>query len=115
MLTKRTAILLAVRFFHAHLFARYYRGLFVFAIVTAVFMAVHLLLVDVAMIAPLVCVWFEWRENRQADAAAGRAGRTLARWAIYTLLGGILVGGLLLAGRWWVHDRAISRRCRSCR
>jgi hypothetical protein len=70
-----------------------------------VLLAAHLLLVDVAMTGPLVCVWLERRETRYADRAAGRVGRALARMAMWSLAGGMALGGLLLAIRWSISDR----------
>ena len=75
------------------------------SVLLTVLVAVHLLLVDVAMVGPLVCIWLEWRETRFADRPAGRLGKTLAGLAMGTLLGGIALGGLLLAIRWWMDDR----------
>ena len=70
-----------------------------------VLVAAHLLLVDVAMAGPLMCVWLEWRETRFADRSAGLIGKTLAGLVQWTLAGGIVLGGLLLAIRWWMDDR----------
>lgn len=53
--------------------------------------AVHLLCVNVASAGPLVCVWLEWCEGR-GNALAGEAGRYLARWALWLLLPGGLLG-----------------------
>ena len=72
--------------------------------VLALLLGVHLLLVNVAMIGPLICVWLDWRRSRFGDDVAGRAGHTLARWANWSLTGGVLLGGLLLAARWWQSD-----------
>ncbi len=68
--------------------------------------ALHLLLVDVAMVGPLVCVWLEWRETRYAERVAGLIGQTWAGLVNGTLAGGIVLGSLLLAMRWWMDDRA---------
>lgn len=75
------------------------------AILLAALLAFHLLLVDVAMVGPLVCVWLEWREARRDDPLAGRAGRALAGLSIGALTAGIVVGTLLLAIRWAANDR----------
>jgi hypothetical protein len=77
----------------------------VLQIVSIVGLSAHLLLVDVAMAAPLVCVWLEWRATRRADALAGRAGAALARIAPTALTFGMVLGGLLLALRWASDDR----------
>ncbi len=73
-------------------------------VVLIVLLASHLVLVDIAMAGPLVCVWLEWRETRHADSVAGGIGRSLARWSNWALTAGIVVGGLLLAIRWWLDD-----------
>ncbi|MBI3838141.1 MAG: hypothetical protein HY288_09450 [Planctomycetia bacterium] len=75
------------------------------AVVLVVLLSVHLVLVDIAMTGPFVCVWLEWRETRHADEVAGRVGLRLARWANWALAGGIVVGCLLLAIRWWLDDQ----------
>ena len=73
-------------------------------VILAVLLGVHLLLLDVAMAGPLVCVWLDWRRSRHADGVAGRAGLTLARWANWGLTGGMIVGVVLLGARWWLAD-----------
>jgi hypothetical protein len=73
-----------------------------------VVLGAHLLLVDLAMAAPLACVWLEWRATRQGDDAAGQAGLALARAAAWALTGGILLGVVLLAVRWWQDDRYLT-------
>jgi hypothetical protein len=69
-------------------------------------LALHLLLVDLAMAGPLVCVWLRLREARWGDDAAGGLARTLAIVSIAALAGGIALGGVLLAVRWWRGDLA---------
>jgi hypothetical protein len=81
-----------------------WRGCEVLEVVLVVLLAMHLLLVDIAMAGPLVCVWLEWRETRHADELAGRAGLSLAGIASAALAVGIVTGGLLLAIRWWLDD-----------
>lgn len=75
-------------------------------IILVLVFSAHLLLIDIAMAGPLVCVWLEWRATRCADPLADRAAMTLARLSIWALAGGILIGGLLLAARWWRNDDA---------
>ncbi len=70
-----------------------------------VLLSAHLLLVDVAMAAPLVCVWLEWRETRRNDTTAGVIGRSLARSVGWVLAGGMVLGILLLALHWLLDDR----------
>ena len=74
--------------------------------ILVVILGLHLLLVDVAMAGPFVCVWLQWREARHADLAAGRVGLTLARAAHWALTVGIVLGAILLAVRWLRDDRA---------
>ena len=54
--------------------------------------ALHLLAVNVATAAPLVCIWLRWRESRHEDAAAGAVGRYLARQSNVMLLWGSALG-----------------------
>ncbi len=63
----------------------------------------HLLLVDVAMAGPLLCVGVQWRRG---DPLADRAALGLARLATLALLGGIATGAILLGIRWWTDDGA---------
>lgn len=67
-------------------------------------LSAHLLLVDLAMIGPLVCVWLDWRHQRRGDEAAGRTARRLVRHVNLALWSGALLGGLLLALRWVSGD-----------
>lgn len=69
-------------------------------ILLALLLAAHLLLVDVVMAGPLVCIWLEWRETRHADPVAGSVGRALAGFVLWALAGGIAIGAILLAIRW---------------
>jgi hypothetical protein len=73
-------------------------------LIRGLLLASHLLLVGVAMAAPLVCIWLEWRFSRYDDAQAGALGRALARSSQWSLLGGILLGLLLLGLRWQFDD-----------
>jgi hypothetical protein len=57
---------------------------------------VHLLLVNVAAGAPMLCVWLEWR----SDALARRAAGYLGRMALASLLTGGLVGGVVAWLKW---------------
>lgn len=69
-------------------------------ILLAVLLAAHLLLLDVAMAGPLVCVGVEWRARRANDAASDEIARRLAGWSLWALVGGSVVGGLLLVVRY---------------
>ncbi len=75
-------------------------------IVLVLSLSAHLLLVDIAMAGPLVCVWLAWRATRRADPMAGRAAIALARISIGALVGGIVIGGVLLAIHGWMGDGA---------
>jgi hypothetical protein len=69
-------------------------------------LGIHLLLVDVAMAGPLVCVWLEWRGTRRGDRVADQLGKSLARATNWALTLGIALGSLLLAARWAFGDQA---------
>lgn len=71
-----------------------------------ILLSAHLLMVNLAMAGPLLCVWLEWRDTRYDDRLAGRASLTLARLSLGALAGGIALGFVLLAIRWWRDDRA---------
>lgn len=72
-------------------------------------LALHLLLVDVAMAGPLACVWLEWQGARAADLAAENLARSLARLATGALVGGATLGSILLAIRWAIGDQGYFR------
>jgi hypothetical protein len=63
-----------------------------------------LLLVGVAMAGPLACAWLQW--HRVQSAEDDSATLALARLANWSLLAGTALGGVLLALRWWLDDRA---------
>lgn len=66
---------------------------------TILLLTFHLLCVNLASAAPILCMLCEWREGR-GDLAAGRAGRSLAGAAIVALVLGALAGLLLGWLRW---------------
>lgn len=69
-------------------------------------LAAHLLAMNVATAAPVVCVWLKRREVRQADEAAGRLGRFLAWQSTTSLLIGIALGFIAVALLWFGgHER----------
>lgn len=76
------------------------------AITLTLLLTAHLLLVDLAMVGPLACVWLRWSARRHADAASEAVARRLALAAIWALAGGSALGGLLLAVRYLADDRA---------
>ncbi len=57
-------------------------------LVTTVLLSMHLVAVNLAAAAPLVCVWLGWRR----DDLSGRIGRNLAWIALYALLAGTFLG-----------------------
>lgn len=54
-------------------------------------LAVHLLAVNLASVAPLVCVWLEWPAAR-GESGALRLGRALAWHGVWALLLGVSLG-----------------------
>ena len=52
-------------------------------------LALHLLLVDIAMAAPLACIWLEMLGTRRGDPAAESLARRLAGVAMGALAGGV--------------------------
>jgi hypothetical protein len=64
-------------------------------------LAAHLVAMNVASAAPLICVWLRYRERR-GNAMAGAVGRRLASWCLWSLIAGIGLG-LLLLGITWAH------------
>ena len=65
--------------------------------------SVHLLLVNVAMAAPLVALALKVRQLRDNDAVAGALGLELSQLALSCLVWGSLLGGVLL-GMIWLAD-----------
>ncbi|MBX3411235.1 MAG: hypothetical protein KF708_00855 [Pirellulales bacterium] len=61
----------------------------------------HFLTIDVAIAAPFVCLWLEWRATKHGDALADAVGRRLARDAALALVVGSLLGAASLALLWW--------------
>jgi hypothetical protein len=66
------------------------------------------MVVGVAGVGPLVCLWLEWRARRRGDWVVGQAARRLARLSIQALWLGMLLGAACLAllalepgGRFW--------------
>ena len=62
-------------------------------------LALHLLCVNVAAAAPLICLWCEWREAR-GNSLAGELGRFLAKSAVVLFCVGMLLGLLVGALLW---------------
>lgn len=57
--------------------------------------AAHLVAVDVAMAAPALCLWLQWRADR--DELARRLDRDLLRLALVLLLVAVALGGMAVA------------------
>jgi hypothetical protein len=72
---------------------------------TAFLLALHLVLVDVAMIGPLAAAWYDWRGAKRGEPALRELGRLLLLLSLVTLVLGIAFGGLLLAGRYFTDPR----------
>jgi hypothetical protein len=73
-------------------------------ILSILVLAAHLLAMNVATAAPLVCIWLKRREVRSADDTAGRLGRFLAWQSIIGLLLGMAVGLLATWLLWKAGD-----------
>jgi hypothetical protein len=78
----------------------------VFGFVLIPLLAVHLLLVNVAMAGPFVCIWLEWRGTKRDDILADRTGERLARDVVWSLLIAMAIGVLMLVVLWFRQDRA---------
>lgn len=64
-------------------------------------LAAHLLAMNVATAAPVVCIWLKRREVRQADEVAGRLGHFLAWQSMVFLAIGIVLG-IAAVGLLWL-------------
>lgn len=59
-------------------------------------LATHLLLMNVAAGAPLVCAWLALRSQQRGDQETRRVGRRLVGWSLAALAGGAALGGAVL-------------------
>jgi hypothetical protein len=75
----------------------------VIEIIRIALLASHLLLVDVAMAGPLVCILLHWRARHFSAPETDDVARRLATLSMACLGAGFLLGGLLLALRWLSH------------
>ena len=73
---------------------------FLTSVLLAPLLAVHLVLVNLAMAGPLVSIALRRRATRQHDELAGRVGRSMAKLALGSLAAGAVLGGVLLALMW---------------
>lgn len=55
-------------------------------------LSVHLICMNVASGAPIVCIWLEWKSRRNPDGATRAAADYLASMAVLTLVAGSLLG-----------------------
>ncbi len=69
-------------------------------------LAAHLIAIDLAMAAPLACIWLGRRATRHADPQAGLIERQMARYSMLALAIGMALGTLQLAVLKLVDDRA---------
>ena len=68
-------------------------------VLAALLFSIHLICVHIASIAPLVAIWFDWKEGG-GNELAGRVGKRLLLQSVgFLLLGGVL--GLLLGWLVW--------------
>jgi hypothetical protein len=74
-------------------------------IVSIVVLAAHLIVVDLAMIAPLACIWLARRQMRRGDALAGWLKIRLARQSLVALAVGIGLGTAQVGLLWLAADQ----------
>ena len=68
-------------------------------------LAAHLIAIDLAMAAPLACIWLARRATRHADAQAGLIERRLAWHSMLALAFGMVLGTAQLGLLWLAGDR----------
>src|SRR4051812_48992542 len=68
-------------------------------------LSLHLICMNVAAGAPLVCIWLEWKLRRKPDEGAKAAADYLAAAAVLTLVGGSLLG-LVMGWLLWTREYA---------
>jgi cytochrome bd-type quinol oxidase subunit 2 len=69
-------------------------------VIATILLAIHLVAMNIASAAPLICIWLEVR-GRRGNEAAWRAGRELARWSAVGLLLGVATGAALGVVAWF--------------
>ena len=72
---------------------------------TAILLTMHLLLVDVAMVGPLLAAWYDWRGAKRGEPKLSELGRRLALVSLLAFVVGMVLGGGLLAGRYFTDPR----------
>lgn len=77
-------------------------------LLTTIFLAAHLLAMNLASAGPLLCIWLLWNANANPEAA--RLGRRLAWWSAAALGLGMATGGLVILttptpGLWQALER----------
>src|SRR5258708_4622590 len=75
------------------------------SIFSIVVLAAHLIAVDLAMIAPLACIWLGSRQSRHGDTLAGALQLRLARQSLAALAVGIGLGTAQVGLLWLAGDR----------
>jgi hypothetical protein len=81
----------------------------VFGLIFIPLLTVHLLLVNVAMGGPFVCLWLEWRGTLRDDLLAAKIGERLARDVVWSLLLAAIVGISMVGLLWFMTDKAYFR------
>ena len=72
-------------------------------------LTLHLLLVNVAMAGPFVCLWLEWRGTNKDDILAAKIGERLARDSFWALVLGAASGAAMVGVLWLGNDSAFFR------
>jgi hypothetical protein len=74
-----------------------------FSLLHILLLSLHLICMNVASGAPLVCVWLEWKLRKNQDAAAKTAADYLAKMTVLTLVAGSLLG-LVMGMMLWTPE-----------
>ena len=80
-----------------------------FGLIFIPLLTLHLLLVNVAMAGPFVCLWLEWRGTKRDDILAAKIGERLARDSFWALLLGGVLGAAMVGLLWLGNDAAYFR------
>jgi hypothetical protein len=74
-----------------------------FSLLHILLLSLHLICMNVASGAPLVCVWLEWKLRNNKDCAAKAAADYLAKMTVLTLVAGSLLG-LVMGMMLWTPE-----------